>query len=394
MRNRRILATITASAVIAAILVAPSIAAGNPKNDCVAVDGDYIVVLNKGVSLANDIKNVNGRDVSPKYTYNSVFNGYSAFLTADQVCHLQKRPTVSLVEADGEVSIQDVQSPTPSWGLDRIDQPTVVSTTASNNQYNYASTGTGIEVFVVDTGINTKSTDFETRIKLPGFSAIVGGSIEDCNGHGTHVSGTIGGKIYGVAKQVKIVPVRVLGCNGSGTNSGVIAGLNWIGNNSTPGKSVVNMSLGSSASDAVDVAVNALISFPKNVVVVVAAGNSTKNACIYSPARVPGAITVAASDSTDNFASYSNYGDCIDIIAPGSNIKSDWIKGSTATKTISGTSMAAPHVAGAVARYLSSSTPSTHTSVATDLKDASTKGAVKNVRSDTFNYLLYIDPAK
>ena len=377
--------------VFAAILVAPSIAAGNPKNNCVAVDGDYIVVLNKGVSVANDIKNVNGRDVSPKYTYDSVFNGYSAFLTADQVCHLQKRPTVSLVEADGEVSIQDVQSPTPSWGLDRIDQQTVDLTSVSQNQYAFASQGTGIKVFVVDTGINTKSTDFETRI-LPGFSAIGGGSIEDCNGHGTHVSGTIGGKIYGVAKQVNIVPVRVLGCNGSGTNSGVIAGLNWIGNNSTAGRSVVNMSLGSPGSTTVDAAVNTLIE--RKVVVVVAAGNSTKDACIYSPARVPLAITVAASDSADNFASYSNYGTCIDIIAPGSNIKSDWIKGSTATKTISGTSMASPHVAGAVARYLSSSTPSTNATVAVDLQTDSTKDAVKNVRTDTLNNLLYIAPTK
>ena len=385
MRNRRLIASITTSMVIAAILVAPSLAAGNPKNDCVAVDGDYIVVLNKGVSVANDIKNVNGRDVSPKYTYNSVFNGYSAFLTADQVCHLQKRPTVSLVEADSEFSIE-LDQPNPTWGLDRVEQ---ISRAPLGN-YSYTSTGSTINVFVVDTGINPVSTDFTGRV-LPGWSGI-GGSTTDCNGHGTHVSGTIGGTTYGVAKEVNLIPVRVFDCSGSTSNSVIISGLNWIGNNSTSGKSVVNMSLGGGASSALDTAVNSVIG--KGVVVVVAAGNSKRDACNFSPARVPNAITVAASDSTDTFASYSNYGKCVDIIAPGSAITSDWYTSSTATKTISGTSMASPHVAGAVARYLSSLTPSTNTSVAADLQTASTKGAVKNVRTGTFNYLLYIAPTK
>ena len=389
MRNRRILATITASAVIAAILVAPSIAAGNSKNDCTAVDGDYIVVLNKGVSLANDIKNVNGRDVSPKYTYNSVFNGYSAFLTADQVCHLQKRPTVSLVEADSEFSIESDQ-PNPTWGLDRVDQNSLPLT----KNYSYTSTGSTVgstvNVYVVDTGINSTSQDFNGRV-LPGWSGI-DGSTADCNGHGTHVSGTIGGTTYGVAKEVKLIPVRVFNCSGSTTNTVIISGLDWIVNNHGTEKAVVNMSLGGGASSVLDTAVNSLIG--DGVVVVVAAGNSKRDACNSSPARVPGAITVAASDSTDTFASYSNYGSCVDIIAPGSNIKSNWWTSSTATNTISGTSMASPHVAGSVARYLSSSTPSTHTSVATDLQAASTKNAIKRLKIGTFNYLLYIDPLK
>jgi subtilisin family serine protease len=385
MRNRRILATITTSAVIAAILVAPSIAAGNPKNDCTAVDGDYIVVLNKGVSLANDIKNVNGRDVSPKYTYNSVFNGYSAFLTADQVCHLQKRPTVSLVEADSEFSIETVQ-PNATWGLDRVDQRPLPL--AKN--YSYTSTGSTVNVYVVDTGINSTSEDFNGRV-LDGWSGI-GSSTTDCNGHGTHVSGTIGGTTYGVAKNVNLIPVRVFNCTGSTTNTVIISGLDWIVGHHGTEKAVVNMSLGGGASSALDTAVNSLIG--DGVVVVVAAGNSKRDACNFSPARVPGAITVAASDSTDTFASYSNYGSCVDIIAPGSNIKSNWWTSSTATNTISGTSMASPHVAGAVARYLSSSTPSTHTSVATDLQAASTKNAIKRLKIGTFNYLLYIDPLK
>lgn len=388
MRNRRILATITTSAVIAAILVAPSIAAGNSKNDCTAVDGDYIVVLNKGVSLANDIKNVNGRDVSPKYTYNSVFNGYSAFLTADQVCHLQKRPTVSLVEANSEFSIETVQ-PNATWGLDRVDQRSLPLT----KNYSYTSTGSTVEstvnVYVVDTGINSTSQDFSGRV-LTGWSGI-DGSTADCNGHGTHVSGTIGGSTYGVAKNVNLIPVRVFNCTGSTTNDVIISGLDWIVVHHGTEKAVVNMSLGGGASSVLDTAVNSLIG--DGVVVVVAAGNSKRDACNSSPARVPGAITVAASDSTDTFASYSNYGSCVDIIAPGSNITSNWFTNSTAIRTISGTSMASPHVAGAVARYLSSST-STKDSVSGDLRDASTKNAIKRLKIGTFNYLLYIDPTK
>jgi subtilisin family serine protease len=260
-----------------------------------------------------------------------------------------------------------------------------------SNNYIYISTGSTVNVYVVDTGINSTSQDFSGRV-LPGWSGI-DGSTTDCNGHGTHVSGTIGGTTYGVAKNVNLIPVRVFNCTGSTTNTVIISGLDWIVGHHRTEKAVVNMSLGGGASSALDTAVNSLIG--DGVVVVVAAGNSKIDACNSSPARVPNAITVAASDSTDTFASYSNYGRCVDIIAPGSAITSNWWTSPTAIKTISGTSMASPHVAGAVARYLSSSpTPSTNTSVAVDLQNASTRNAIKRLKLGTFNYLLYIDPAK
>jgi len=349
MRNRRILATITTSAVIAAILVAPSMAAGNPKNDCVAVDGDYIVVLNKGVSLANDIKNVNGKEVSPKFMYDEVFNGYAAFLTADQVCHLKKRPTVALIESDGVVSIDATTvsiSESGLWGLDRIDQ----QNGTLNNSYVYTSSGAGVDAYVVDSGLLSTHEQFAGRVK-PGYSA-VGKSTDtkDCTGHGTHVAGTIGGKNYGVAPGVALVPVKVFGCSGSGSISGVIAGLNWIVKHHGSNKAVANMSLGGGASSTLDAAVNKVIG--DGVTVVVAAGNATANACLSSPARVPNAITVAAVAKGDTLATYSNVGSCVDIAAPGSGIFSSYIGSNSATASLSGTSMASPHVAGAVARQL------------------------------------------
>jgi subtilisin family serine protease len=376
MRNRRILATITTSAVIAAILVAPSIAAGNPKNDCVAVDGDYIVVLNKGVSLANDIKNVNGKEVKPKFMYDEVFNGYAAFLTADQVCHLQKRPTVAVVELDGLVSIDTttVSISNPGlWGLDRIDQQT-----GTDNSYTYTSSGTGVDAYVVDSGLLSTHEQFAGRVKA-GYSA-VGKSTDtkDCNGHGTHVAGTIGGKNYGVAPGVMLVPVKVFGCSGKGTTSGVIAGLNWIVKNHTSNKAVANMSLGGGASSTLDTAVNKVIS--DGVTVVVAAGNDAANACLSSPARVPNAITVAAVAKGDTLATYSNFGSCVDIAAPGSGIFSSYIGSNSATASLSGTSMASPHVAGAVARQSQAGS--------LDL------GQLKGSTEISGFKLLYIDPSK
>jgi subtilisin family serine protease len=221
----------------------------------------------------------------------------------------------------------------------------------------------------------------------PGFSAI-GSAADtlDCNGHGTHVSGTIGGSIYGVAKAVSLVPVRVLDCAGSGSTSGVIAGINWaIANHQLGVKAVANMSLGGGASSALDSAVNNLIN--DGVIVVVAAGNSRQDACKSSPARVPGAITVAASDVSDIFASFSNRGKCVDIIAPGVGITSDWIGSNTATNTISGTSMASPHVAGAVARALSVGRSANNV-----LTEALTN-KITQVPAGTPNKLLYILPS-
>ena len=380
MRNRRILATITASAVIAAILIAPSIAAGNSKNDCTAVDGDYIVTFTKGATVANEIKNENGKQITPKYVYSEALNGFAGFLTGDQVCNLQKRGNVEDIELD-QLAYTSVAEATAIWGIDRIDQ---VSLPLDNN-YTYTSTGVNVDAYVLDTGIRTTHSEYATRVK-PGYSSITDGNgVSDCNGHGSHVSGTIGGSTYGVSKIVSLIPVRVLGCDGIGSISGIISGINWaISHHQSTTKAVANMSLGGGISKALDTSVNNLIK--DGVTVVVAAGNATANACNTSPARVPNAITVAASNSTDRLAWFSNYGKCVDIIAPGVAITSSIHTSDTATAVYEGTSMAAPHVAGVIARLLSA-----NMSASSVLTTAST-GKISGLPSGTPNRLLYISP--
>lgn len=268
-----------------------------------------------------------------------------------------------------------------TWGLDRIDTK-APTTPLRDGNYNYVATGSGVTAYVIDTGILLSHPEFEGRAKFGINTA--GGKNDDCNGHGTHVAGTIGGRVYGVAKKVNLVAVKVLNCRGSGTNSGVIAGVDWVATNAAgkASKSVANMSLGGGVSSALDTAVTNLVG--SGVTVVVAAGNSSADACNSSPARVPTAITVAASDINDSFATFSNRGPCVDIIAPGVSIKSSWINSST--NTISGTSMASPHVAGAVARYLQSGSAAGLIADSTDV--------IKLVPSGTVNRFLYVDPGK
>ena len=380
MNIRRILSISSIAVLVASVLVAPTFAAGNP--NCTEVDGDYIVTFSKGAVVANEIKNVNGKQVAPKFMYSDALNGFAARLTGDQICNLKKRGNVEDIEADQVMSIDATTLSGATWGLDRIDQ---ISRPLSTT-YNYTSTGSGVNAYVIDTGILGTHTEFTSRMN-PGFSAIGNAAdTTDCNGHGTHVSGTIGGSTYGVAKAVSLVPVRVLDCAGSGSTSGVIAGINWAITNHQPGvKAVANMSLGGGASSALDTAVNNLIN--DGVIVVVAAGNSRQDACKSSPARVPAPITVAASDVNDIFASFSNRGKCVDIIAPGFGIASAWIGSNTATNTISGTSMASPHVAGAVARALS-----VGRSASNVLAEALTN-KITQVPAGTPNKLLYILPS-
>ena len=380
MRNRRLIASITTSMVIAAILVTPSIAAGNPKNDCVAVDGDYIVTFTKGATVANEIKNVSGKQITPKHMYSEALNGFAGFLTGDQVCNLQKRGNVEDVELD-QLAYTSAIQPNATWGLDRIDQ---VSLPLDTN-YNYTSTGVNVDAYVIDTGIRTTHSEYVGRVK-DGYSSITDeNSFSDCNGHGSHVSGTIGGSTYGVAKSVSLIPVRVLGCDGIGAISGIISGINWaITNHQSSTKAVANMSLGSGISKSLDTAVNNLIK--DGVTVVVAAGNSTANACNTSPARVPNAITVAASDSSDRLAWFSNFGKCVDIIAPGVAITSSINTSDSDTAVYQGTSMAAPHVAGVIARLLSM-----NMSASSVLTTASI-GKISGLPSGTPNRLLYISP--
>jgi subtilisin family serine protease len=285
------------------------------------------------------------------------------------------------------------QSPVPSYGLDRIDQRAL----PLSGSFTYTATGAGVKAYVVDTGILLGHQDFGGRA-VTGFDAVTsGGTANDCNGHGTHVAGTVGGTRFGVAKQATLVAVRVLGCNGSGSTSGVIAGVDWVARDHAAGEpAVANMSLGGGASTALDNAVKAAIA--DGVTFAVAAGNDggfvgeltgAANACNGSPSRVPEALTIGATAANDAKASYSSRGPCLDLFAPGSNIVSAWHTSPTATNTISGTSMATPHVAGVVAQHLQGSPSASPAAVAQHVLSTATPGVVGNPGTGSPNLLLF-----
>ena len=303
----------------------------------------YVVRFQNGVDPDFQVRGMKAIKIPVDRTLRGVFNGAVASLNANQLRALVNSGRVRSVEEDFEVKVDQTQNGAV-WGIDRVDQESLpLSTTFTS-----ADQGAGVRAYVVDTGVLTSHLDFEGRT-LDGFSAIADGQgTNDCNGHGTHVAGTIAGTTYGVAKLATIVPVRVLDCNGSGYLSSVIAGLDWVAQTSAPGEpAVVNLSLGGGTSSSLDSAVENLVS--RGLTVVVAAGNSAISACNASPARTPGALTIAASDISDGFASFSNFGSCVDMSAPGVSVTSAWISSNTSTAVLSGTSMAAPHVAGLVA---------------------------------------------
>ncbi|MDS7967921.1 S8 family peptidase [Acinetobacter sp. V117_2] len=354
------------------------------------IKNQYIVILNKDIGSAKDFaqniaKQHGGRVLQ---SYDSALKGFAIYLpdTAGTafIEAMKKNPQVLSVENDTVVNIDATTQSNPDWGLDRIDQKAL----PLNSAYSYSQTGSGTTAYIVDTGILSTHQEFSGRV-LNGYTAISDGNgTTDCNGHGTHVAGTVGGTTYGVAKSVRLVPVRILGCDGSGASSNVIAGLDWIlKNGSKP--AVVNMSLGGAASSSLDSAVENL--YNNGYVMVVAAGNSNTDACTSSPARTSNAITVAATDNTDTRASYSNYGSCVDVFAPGSQINSSWIGSNTATKVLNGTSMATPHVAGVVAEMLQSTPTATPQTILTNLLNQATSNVVKNP-SGSPNRLLYKSP--
>ena len=297
-------------------------------------EGSYIVVTRSSDDLDGAEAEVAKSGGRTEKRFSSAINALSVKMKHSEVARIRNNPKVLFVELDQPMYALDTQSPTPSWGLDRVDQRAL----PLSNSFTASAYGSGVDVYIVDTGVSTTHTDFSGRLRS-GFSAINDrrGS-NDCNGHGTHVAGTAAGATYGVAKAASIIPVRVLDCKGSGSTTGVIAGLDWIVQHHVAGKpSVANMSLGGGVSSALDTAVQNVIN--DGVVMAVAAGNSNADACNSSPARAANAITVGATERTDIRASYSNFGTCLDIFAPGSGITSAWINSTTATNTISGTSM-------------------------------------------------------
>ncbi|MDG4766470.1 S8 family serine peptidase [Solwaraspora sp. WMMD406] len=317
-------------------------------------------------------------------TYRDALRGFEARMSAAAAKRVAAHPSVAYVQQNRTVSLAATQSPTPSWGLDRIDQAAL----PLNNSYTYPNSGSGVTAYIIDTGIRFAHSDFGGRA-VTGFDAVDGGSADDGNGHGTHVAGTVGGTAYGVAKSVTLVGVRVLNNSGSGTYAGVIAGIDWVTADHAAGEpAVANMSLGGGFDQAVNDAVARSIA--DGVVYSIAAGNSNANACNYSPASTPAAITVGATTNTDARASYSNFGTCLDIFAPGSNITAPWHTSNTATNTISGTSMAAPHVAGAAALALAANPGYTPQQIGDLLVDDATSNVVTNPGTGSPNKLLYV----
>jgi subtilisin family serine protease len=356
-----------------------------------ATADDLEAAIAEAAQAAAEAAGIAAADLSPErwesvgvaihYRYDAALNGFAATLPAAAVARLSRNPSVAYVEADRIIRLDTAQSPA-TWGLDRIDQRAL----PLNNTYNYNATGSGVTAYIIDTGIRVSHTQFGGRATV-GYDAIGDGRNGiDCNGHGTHVAGTVGGSTYGVAKSVTLKAVRVLNCSGSGSTSGVIAGVNWVKSNARK-PAVANMSLGGSASSSLDTAVSN--SIKAGITYAVAAGNSNKNACNYSPARVATAITVGATTSSDSRASYSNYGKCLDLFAPGSSITSAWYTSTTAINTISGTSMATPHVAGVAALYLQRNPASTPAQVASALTANATANVVKSPGSNSPNKLLY-----
>ena len=339
-----------------------------------AIDGQYIVVLNDGAN-PRSVAAIAG--VEPGYVYTAAVNGFSAELNAGQLNALQHNPNVAYIEQDQSVAATTTQSGA-TWGIDRIDQ----RARPLSGTYNYTTTASTVYAYVIDTGIYASHSQFGGRASNV-YDAL-GGNGTDCNGHGTHVAGTIGSATYGVAKSVRLRGVRVLDCNGSGSTSGIIAAIDWLRvNRANP--AVANLSLGGGLSSTLNTAINNLAN--SGVFVAVAAGNENQNACNVSPASAASATTVAASTSTDAKASYSTYGSCVDLYAPGSSITSTWLNGGT--NTISGTSMASPHVAGVAALYKGTYGDAASSTIDSWIKTNSTANVITGNVTGTPNRLLY-----
>jgi subtilisin family serine protease len=380
------LAALTALTLAAGgVGVTAGVASAAPGGDPGGPRATYIVTVEPGsvpAAVANRAKGMGGK---VEHVYTAALDGFAVTLPAAAADRLTKLPGVVAVETDQTVQATGTQTGA-TWGLDRIDQDRGLDGT-----YTSRATGAGVTAYIIDTGIEFTHVDFSNRA-VKGFDAFVGGTGDDCNGHGTHVAGTVGGETHGVAKDVGLVAVRVLDCGGSGTTAGVIAGIDWVtGDHKAGAPAVANMSLGGGVSTALDKAVSRSIA--DGVTYAVAAGNGNsvgtpQDACTSSPARVTAALTVGATDNTDAPASFSNYGKCLDLFAPGVNITSAWHTDAVATRTISGTSMATPHVAGVAALYLETRRTASPATVSSAIRALTVKDAVRTTRTAN-NDLLF-----
>jgi subtilisin family serine protease len=393
-RGLKLLAA-TAVAVTAGAMAAGSPASAAPAEGEIlgagtadAIAGSYVVALKGGAMTASSAQSLAGKyGGSVKYAYTNTLRGFAANMSEAQAKRLAADPAVDYVEADQTYRVSGTQANPPSWGLDRIDQRDL----PLNQSYTYPDVSQTVRAYILDTGILTTHRTF---VNANGTTRAVHGrdfvdndaDATDCQGHGTHVAGTVGGSTYGVAKDVKLVAVRVLDCNGDGSYSAIIAGVDWVtAHASLP--AVANMSLGGSRSKALDDAVNRSIA--KGVTYAVAAGNDNRDACRQSPADTPAAITVGAVDSKDRRASFSNYGSCLDLFAPGVRIKSATNSSNTATEIMSGTSMASPLVAGAAALVLGAHPGWAPAQVRDELVARAGDGLVGSAGRGSANKLLY-----
>ena len=431
MTRRKLIHAIAAAAVggCASLVVLPVAAsAATAPRPAQVIPNQYIVVL-KADALPNSLAGQNIQNLAQSALatvgggvvlnhYRSALLGFSARLSANQAAALAKLPYVARVEADQVMRASATQTGA-TWGLDRVDQRAM----PLNGTYIYRDqAGAGVHVYILDTGLNASHSDFAGRVGAgqnfaPNNDGLIGGLIPggivpinigaldfgtglfssptdpndttDCNGHGTHVAGTAAGTVYGVAKKATVHAVRVLGCNGSGSNAGVIAGVDWLAANAVK-PAVANMSLGGGDSDALDQAVKNVIA--SGVAMAVAAGNDSANACSGSPNKVPEAVTVGSTTNTDAMSSFSNFGPCVDIFGPGSNITSADYSSNTGSAVLSGTSMASPHVAGALALLLAQSPGSSPAALANALLADATPGVLTGLGTGSPNALLYTAP--
>jgi subtilisin family serine protease len=388
----------TAAAVLVTLGLPGAADAAPPEAAVVEVPGaqvvhdSYIVVLkNARAAVAGQAQTLaNRHGATLRRTYAHALHGFSATMSPRQARRIAAESVVAYVQPNLMHYASDTQTNPPSYGLDRIDQ----RNRPLNSAYTYSTTASNVHAYVIDTGIRTSHQDFGGRA-VSGFDAVDGGTADDCHGHGTHVAGTVGGASYGVAKGVRLVAVRVLDCQGSGTTEQVAAGIDWVTANRVR-PAVANMSLGGGADTVLDNAVRGSIG--SGVTYAIAAGNGllglfALDACTQSPARVSEALTVSATDSSDAKPRWANRGTCVDVFAPGIGITSAWATSDTATSTISGTSMASPHVAGAAALYLAANPSATPAQVHAAVVTRATTGVVSSPGTGSPNRLLYTGPS-